>query len=104
MADENAPKKTKVSPDVCSYVDEEHTKLTLEIMLPGVKKEEITLKMHDDSFNLFAPRQNFDYVTSMAFCCPVNAQDASAKYENGVLKVTIPFRDPMDGAHEVAIR
>ena len=33
--------KIKISPDICSYVDDDHTKLTLEISLPGVKKENI---------------------------------------------------------------
>ena len=103
MAQENAPTKTKVSPDVCSYVDEEHTTITLEIMLPGIKKETIKLKMHEDSFNLFAPGQNFDYVTSMAFCCPVKANEATAEYENGLLKVEAPFKDPMEDAVEVSI-
>lgn len=93
-----AKERVRVKPATCSYVDDDHTHLTLEITLPGVEKKDIKLRMHDDSFAINAPADDVEYVTTMSFCCPVKAEQAEAKYKNGLLKVVIPFKDAMDDA------
>lgn len=104
MAGEKLPMaKVKMPAEICSYVDEEQMTLHLEISVPGVKKEDVKLKMHDESLNLSALRADFDYTATMAFCCPVRAKDAKAEYRDGLLKIEVPFKDPMEGAVEVSI-
>lgn len=95
--------KIKVTPEVCSYVDEENLKLILELSLPGVKKRDIQLKMQDDSFSLSAPRKDVEFVTTMSFCCPVTPEKAKANYEDGLLKVVVPFKDAMSDSVKIDI-
>jgi HSP20 family molecular chaperone IbpA len=96
--------RIKITPEVCSFVDEDHTKLSLEIALPGVPKENINIKMHEDSFALSASRSDIDYVTTFSFYCPVKPKDAKAKYEDGLLKVEVPFLDIMEDAVQIQVK
>ncbi len=95
--------RVKVTPEVCSYVDDEHQKPYIEITIPGVEKDAINVRMHEDSFNLTAPRKDIEYVTTLSFCCPVIPEKADTQYENGLLKIEVPFRDAMERAVKVKI-
>ena len=93
----------KIAPDVCSYISEDDKTLNIEVSMPGVKKDNIHLRMVDDSFSLQAAGKEVSYVTASAFCCPVKAADAQAAYEDGCLKITVPFKDPFENAVQVDI-
>jgi HSP20 family protein len=88
--------KFRMFADVCSHVDEENSKLNLEVCIPGVKKDRIKLRMHEGGFDLSAPGETVEYAGAYAFCCPVKPDEAKASYEDGLLKIQVPFKTPME--------
>ena len=95
--------KVKVSPTVCAYSNEDHTRLFVEVELPGATKGDVELKMHEDSFSLRAPRKDLVYVANYALCCPVDPDKAEASYRDGLLRIEVPYKDAMSDARVVKV-
>jgi HSP20 family molecular chaperone IbpA len=95
--------KRRLPAELCSCVDEDKSSLHMEFTIPGVKKEDINLKLNNDSFSLKADKNDMEYVSSGSFCCPVQIQQAEANYENGLLMINIPLKDPWENSHRVTI-
>ncbi|MFW9952387.1 MAG: Hsp20/alpha crystallin family protein [Candidatus Thorarchaeota archaeon] len=91
------------SPEICAWADDENDNYHIEVTLPGVEKDSIKLKMHEDSFFISGETDNTIYVGSYSICCPVKAVESKANYKNGVLKIDVPFKDPMEDAIEIKI-
>lgn len=100
---ENTKERIVVSPDVCSYTSEDNTRLIFEITIPGVEKENIDLKVLDDSFTLRAPREEIEFAVALSFCCPVKSEDVKAEYHNGLLRIDAPYRDLFEKAIRVKV-
>ncbi|MFK5953964.1 MAG: Hsp20/alpha crystallin family protein [Desulfobacterium sp.] len=95
--------KKRLAAELCSCVDDKKSSLHLEFTLPGIKKEDINLKMSDGCFSLRAEKNDVEYVSTGKFCCPVEINQSEANYENGLLLVNIPMKDPWKDAYDVII-
>jgi HSP20 family molecular chaperone IbpA len=96
--------RMKVAPDTVAYADGEHHQLIVEFAIPGAPTETIDVKILEDSVYLLAPARDIEYVSALALGWPVKPGKAEASYENGLLRIEVPFKDPMEDAVKVAIK
>jgi len=96
--------RMKVAPDTVVYADGENHKLVVEFSIPGAPTETIDVKILEDSVHLTAPARDLEYVAAMALGWPVKPDKAEATYEHGLLRIEVPFKDPMEDAVKVTIK
>ena len=96
--------RKKVAPVTAAYANGEQRKLIVEFAIPGAPTETIDLKILEDSVHLLAPARDIEYVSAMALGWPVKPDKAEATYEYGLLRIEVPFKDPMEDAVQVTIK
>ena len=96
--------RMKVAPDTVAYADGENHKLVVEFAIPGAPADTIDLKILEDSVHLTAPARDIEYVSALALAWQVKPHKAEAKYEHGLLRIEVPFKDPMEDAVTVPIK
>ena len=96
--------RIRIAPNTVAYTDEETHKLVVEFAIPGAPTDTIDLKILADSVHLTAPAREIEYVSALALAWPVKPDKAEAIYEHGLLRIEVPFKDPMEDAVKVAIK
>ena len=96
--------RIRVAPNTVAYADEENLKLVVEFSIPGAPTDTIDVKILADSVHLTAPARDIEYVSALALAWPVKPDKAEAIYEHGLLRIEVPFKDPMEDATKVAIK
>ena len=96
--------RIKVAPNTVAYADAENHKLVVEFAIPGAPTDTIEVKILEDSIHLTAPARDIEYVSALALGWPVKPDKAEATYEHGLLRVEVPFKDPMEDAVKIAIK
>ena len=94
----------KISPNTVVHADEKKNLLVVEFAIPGAPTDTIDLKILPDSIHLSAPARDIMYVSSLALAWPVKPDKTEANYEDGLLRIEVPFKDPMEDAIKVAIK
>jgi HSP20 family molecular chaperone IbpA len=96
--------RIKVAPDTVAYADGENHKLVVEFAIPGAPTDTIDVKILADSIHLTAPAKEIEYVAALPLSWPVKPDKAEANYEDGLLRIEVPFKDPMEDAVKVIVK
>ncbi|UYP43979.1 hypothetical protein NEF87_000264 [Candidatus Lokiarchaeum ossiferum] len=76
--------------------------VTIQIAIPGVKKEDIDMRVLPNYFTLRAPRGEVMYALDLELT-KVEPDVSKAKYEEGLLKVELKRYNPLEHAFDVKI-
>jgi len=94
----------RIIPTIYTTCNSKSKEINLEIHLPGVKKENIQLKILPELFDLRAKKdENTFYAISEYFPYEINPDSVEAHYENGLLEMKAKIKDPMDSAYSIKI-
>ena len=86
-----ARKKVKVVPNFWSaYHDDKE--FTIEVQLPGVKKEDVHVDVTSDGFCVEAPREDFEYSSCYTLAHEIDPKKAKARFAGGLLTLNLPFK------------
>ncbi len=94
----------KTAPETVAYADRATHKLVVEFAIPGAPTDTIDVKILGDSIHLTAPARDIEYVAALALAWEVKPDKAEAIYEHGLLRIEVPFKDPMEDAVKLAIK
>ncbi|NIN51702.1 MAG: Hsp20 family protein [Nitrososphaeria archaeon] len=73
------------------YVDRDGERYHLEIELPGVKKEDVSLEISERTFCIEGIRDDVEYYSCYTFGNPVNSEKVEANFSEGLLNVDVPL-------------
>ena len=97
--------RIRIAPNTTpAYADEKTHKLVVEFAIPGAPTDTIDVKILEDSVHLTAPARDIEYVSALALGWQVKPDKAEAVYEHGLLRIEVPFKDPMEDAVKVTIK
>lgn len=87
--------KPEIAPEAC--IDHDRKKYHIEVELPGVDKSKIDLEFGEQSFCLRAARDDVVFNACYTLAHSVDISKADARFQIGLLKVSIPFKSPLGG-------
>jgi len=81
----------------------ENGKIILQVSLPGVHREDISVKALKDYVSLRAPRSDTLYYLDLELGVEIEPEKTNTTYTEGLLRVEFQRYNPLDHAFEVKI-
>jgi HSP20 family protein len=85
-----------LAPETVAFADRVTHKLVVELAIPGAPTDTIDVKVLGDSIQMTAPARDIEYVAALALTWEVKPDKAEATYGHGLLRIEVPFKDPME--------
>ena len=105
LAEDGSSPLYKIYPEIYRHINYPDGTVQIEVILLGVKKEDIVVKALPTWLHLSAmrPSDNVEYAANVSFGFEIVPEETTAEYSNGLLKIHAKISDPLSHAKEVAL-
>ena len=87
--------KRVVVPDINVNHNSDDTGLEIRVYMAGASKESVDLDMGEKGFCVKAEAEDFRYENCFMPAHEAKREEARAKFDSGLLKITVPFKDTL---------
>lgn len=94
--------KQVIVPSINVKHNSEDTGLEIRVDMAGASKESVDLDVGEKGFCIKAEAEDFRYENCYMLAHEIKREEAKAKFDSGLLKITVPFKDAVHG-HKVTI-
>lgn len=93
MKERRTGKKKVYSPIICTTTEEKEDKYLINVIMPGVKKSDYSLRLNESKLFVEGESRQCKYLGDIDFCCLINPEKASFTFEDGNLQIHAPFKE-----------
>ncbi|MEE9532767.1 MAG: hypothetical protein V3W52_17445 [Syntrophobacteria bacterium] len=94
--------KRVIIPTINTNHNEDDTGLRISVNLAGASKDTVELDMGKEGLCVKAEGEDFRYDLCFMLAHRVKAEEARAKFEEGLMTIDVPFEETMSG-HKVTV-
>jgi HSP20 family molecular chaperone IbpA len=94
--------KQVIVPSINVKHNRDDTGLEIRVDMAGASKKSVDLDVGDKGFCVKAEAEDFRYENCYMLAHEIKREEARAKFDSGLLKITVPFKDSLHG-HKVSI-
>lgn len=88
----------------CMYINHDLENYYAQVELPGVRKEDIDLEVMENGLCIKGKKGDKDLSGCWMLAHPVNIESVKANYQEGLLDITLPMKNPLRGGKKIDIQ
>jgi HSP20 family protein len=97
------PRKPRIQPDSFACLDDNEEDLLVTVELPGVKKEDVDLRMRDNVIYVRVQREDVEFLGHIHSAEKIHPNKAKASFQNGLLDIKVPLKEKKSSALKIEI-
>ena len=92
MKERRTGRKKIYPPIICTKTDEDEKKYIIDVTMPGVRKEDFSIRLNENGFFIEGESKKYKYLGGVDLFCDIDPEEASFSFKDGSFRIHAPFK------------